>query len=93
MCDVYGQACFNQIMVSKGLNMDLPLRVWVKKTIHGAEIHQPSGKEKVLSAAISKKKVMLTVFCDIKKKQKKHIAIDFFGRAATVVSSSWQLLR
>ena len=35
-------------------NMDLPLLLWVKKTVHVDEIHWLSGKEKVLGAVSNK---------------------------------------
>ena len=34
--------------------MALQLRTWVKKTVHGGEIHWLSGKEKVLGITVSK---------------------------------------
>ena len=41
-------------MFTNGLNMSLPLRVWVKKTIDAVKTHWLFSKEKVLGAMISK---------------------------------------
>ena len=61
MCDMYGEACFNQKKFTNGLNMDLPLRTWIKKAVHGVEIDWLSGK-KMFQAQRSVKNVMMAVF-------------------------------
>ena len=78
-----------QKMLTNGLNMGLPLRARVKKTVHGVETHWLSGKEKVLGAAVSKESHAGTVFYDMKC-----LSIDFLEEGATVNSASYcQLLR
>ena len=41
-------------MFTNGLNMDLPLRAWIKKIAHGVKIVWLSGNETVLGAVINK---------------------------------------
>ena len=41
-------------MFTNGLNLSLPLRSWVEKTVNGVETHWLSCEEKVLGAAINK---------------------------------------
>ena len=54
MCDVYRKTCFSQKLFRNGLNMGLPLRVWVKKKVNWVERHWVSGKEKVPDTDVSK---------------------------------------
>ena len=49
MCDVYGKACFSQIIFPKSL-----LRSWVEKTVNEVETYWLSGKENVPGAAVYK---------------------------------------
>ena len=44
MCDMYGEACFNEKICSNGLNTDLPQRARVKNTDDGMETYWLSGK-------------------------------------------------
>ena len=62
--------------------MGLPLR-WdlFEKTVHGVEIHKYSGKEKKFQVQWPVKKVMMTVFWDMKGA----ISIDFFEERVTVI--------
>ena len=46
MCIVYREAWLSQRLLTNGLNIGLPLRVRVKKTVNGAETHWFSGKKK-----------------------------------------------
>ena len=41
-------------MFSYALNMGLPQRTWVEKTVHGIETHWLSGQENVPGTAVSK---------------------------------------
>ena len=55
ICDVYGEARFiKKKMFTNRLNMSLPQRGWVEKTVHGVETH--SQVKIVPGAAVSKKK-------------------------------------
>ena len=72
-------------MFTKGLNMSLPLWASVKKTVHAMEKQWLSGTEKVQEGVEwSVKKVMLTVFQDMKGP----ITIDFLEKVAAVNSTS-----
>ena len=48
--NMYKEAYFTQ----KCIQMSFPLQAWVLKTVHGVEIPQLSGKERIQGAAISK---------------------------------------
>ena len=54
MWDVYEWAYFIEKMFANGLIRHLPLKAHVKKMVHGVGKYWLSGKEKVLSTAISK---------------------------------------
>ena len=51
---VYGEAYFSQKRFTNTLNMGMPLRTRIKKTIQRVGKHWLFGKEKVLGAAIGK---------------------------------------
>ena len=65
-------------MFTDELNMALPQWFWIEKTAPG-EKHTDSFEDKVLGTVVLKK-VMLTVFLDIKG----HININFLEKDATV---------
>ena len=60
--DVYGEACFNQKMFTYGLNIDLPLQAWIKKTVHEVETYCLLKKK--FQVLQSVKEMMLTMFWD-----------------------------
>ena len=55
MCDVYGEAWFNQKMFTIRLNMSSSRCDWVKKTVHGVEAHRLSSIEKVLGTVVNQR--------------------------------------
>ena len=63
--------------------MDLQLRTWVGKTVHGAKTHRLSGKQK-FQAQHSVKKMLLAVFSDMSEA----IIIHFLEKGATTNSAS-----
>ena len=62
------------------LNMDLPLEACVEKIVDGVVTH---GSE-IVQGAVSVKKVILTVFGDMKRP----IIMDFLEKGATVNNAS-----
>ena len=82
MCNGYGKACFNHKLLTKRLNICLPLWAWVKKTIHGVETYSLIMKKFQLPQSV--KKVMLTVFWEMKGPA----TIDFLQKGITVNSTS-----
>ena len=88
MCDVYEEACLSQKMFINGWDRGLPLQARVEKTVDGVEIQWFSVMKRFWVQE-SVKKVILTVFSDMKKA----ISIDFLVEGATVNSASYcQLL-
>ena len=57
--DVYRESIF-----TNGLNMDLPLWAWVKKTVHGMETHWLFCKEKVQDSVVSTRDITDSVLGD-----------------------------
>ena len=43
--NVFGEKGFNHQMFTNDLNMDLPLRAWIEKTVRGVE-HTPTLRER-----------------------------------------------
>ena len=82
MCDAYGEASFSQKMFINSLNMSLPLRFWVEKTVHGMRAHWLSGNEKVPGSAV-RKKVMLTVLLG----HERPITNNFLEKDVTITSA------
>ena len=54
MCDVDGETCLSKKIFTIRLNMHLPLRARVKKTVYVVETFLLSGKKNVLGEAVSK---------------------------------------
>ena len=75
---IYGEACLSQKIFSNHLNMGLPQARVKKQSIELKHINSP-GKEKFL-AQLSIKKVMLTIFWDIKGP----LIIDFIEKVVIV---------
>ena len=86
MCDVYGETCFCPKNVYKWANMGLPLHIWVENTLH--VVDTDSSVKKKFWAQQSVKKVMLTVFWNIKGPY----ATDFFEKGTTVNSAYYCFL-
>ena len=75
-------------MFTNGLNVGFLLRAQIKQSVHWVETHCFTGN---FLAQWSVKKLMLTVFWDIKGP---FITIDFLEKGATVNSASYcQILR
>ena len=78
----------NPILVKKIFEnrskMRLPPQAWVEMTINEVETHWFFSKE-AFGTPVSKKKVMLTVFLDMKGS----ITIDFLEKGATINGTSF----
>ena len=79
MCNMGGELYLDQKIFTNRLNMGLPLQAWVKKQSIESKLTDSPVKKKFWSQQ-SIKKVMLTVFLDIKVP----ITNDFFEKSATV---------
>ena len=83
MLNVYREISFSSKMFTNGLKLDLSRWAWVEKIVHGnGNTDIPIKKE--FRAQQSVKKVMQTVFCDMKES----ITIDFPINSA-LIADSW----
>ena len=82
MCDVYEETCFSQKMFINELNVGLPLQAWVERQFME---WKHTGTLVKFWVQWSVKKVMLTVFWDMKRL----IPIDFLEKGETVISVSY----